>query len=228
MKIISTYGVKIKTYNQIFKKTVKVYRHAADFLIGVCLNEWEQILPLKGKRRLTYVESLVHVTAAHPDVKYDFDQKFYKLPSYIRRAAINEALGKVSSYKSNLSNWEAEDPKVRGHKPSFPRAGYIYPCMYRGNMYQQTGTYEAKIKVYIRNTWDWLHPKDTEQFVHKNSFEFPIMEKERIKIEQFPMGKHFYIFIDGVQLRKNENLKFDSKQEALKFAQEYLPKEKKN
>lgn len=110
MKIISTYGVKIKTYNQIFKKTVKVYRHAADFLIGVCLNEWEQILPLKGKRRLTYVESLVHVTAAHPDVKYDFD----------------------------------------------------------------------------------------------------------------------YIFIDGVQLRKNENLKFDSKQEALKFAQEYLPKEKKN
>lgn len=159
MKIISTYGVKIKTYNQIFKKTVKVYRHAADFLIGVCLNEWEQILPLKGKRRLTYVESLVHVTAAHPDVKYDFDQKFYKLPSYIRRAAINEALGKVSSYKSNLSNWEAEDPKVRGHKPSFPRAGYIYPCMYRGNMYQQTGTYEAKIKVYIRNTWDWLHIK---------------------------------------------------------------------
>lgn len=28
--------------------------------------------------------------------------------------------------------------------------------MYRGNMYQRTGMYEAKIKVYIRNTWDWL------------------------------------------------------------------------
>lgn len=44
MKIISTYGVKIKTYNQIFKKTVKVYRHAADFLIGVCLNECKRIV----------------------------------------------------------------------------------------------------------------------------------------------------------------------------------------
>ena len=153
MKIISTYGVKIKTYNHIFNETIEVYRHAAGFLIDVCLNEWDQIFPLKGKCRLTYVESLIHVTAAHPNVTYtDFDKKFYKLPSYIRRAAINEAIGKVSSYKSNLANWEADEPKTRGRKPSFPKAGYIYPCMYRGNMYQQTGTYEAKIKVYIRNT----------------------------------------------------------------------------
>lgn len=160
MKIISTYGVKIKTYNHIFKETVEVYRHATDFLIEVCLNEWEQIVPIKGQNRLTYVETLIHVTDKHPDVKYTkFDKQFYKLPSYLRRSAINEAIGKVSSYKSNLANWENEDPKNRGRKPSFPRAGYIYPCMYRGNMYQRIGTYEAKIKVYIRNTWDWLTVK---------------------------------------------------------------------
>ena len=150
MKIISTYGVKIKTYNHIFKETVEVYRHATDFLIQVCLNEWDQISPLKGQNRLTYVETLIHVTDRHPDVKYtEFDKQFYKLPSYLRRSAINEATGKVSSYKSNLANWENEDLKNRGRKPSFPKAGYIYPCMYRGNMYQRIGTYEAKIKVYI-------------------------------------------------------------------------------
>lgn len=160
MKIISTYGVKIKTYNHIFKETVEVYRHATDFLIQVCLNEWEQISPLKGQNRLTCVETLIHVTDRHPDVKYtEFDKQFYKLPSYLRRSAINEATGKVSSYKSNLANWENEDLKNRGRKPSFPKAGYIYPCMYRGNMYQRIGTYEAKIKVYIRNTWDWLTVK---------------------------------------------------------------------
>lgn len=157
MKIVSTYGVKIKTYNHIFKETIGIYRHAVDFLIGVCLKEWEQIVPLKGQNRLTYVEALIHVTAKHPDVIYpEFDERFYKLPSYLRRAAINEAIGKVSSYKSNLANWEADDPKTRGRKPSFPKAGYIYPCMYRGNMYQRTGAYEARIKVYVRNTWDWL------------------------------------------------------------------------
>ena len=83
---------------------------------------------------------------------FDLDEKFYKFPSFLRRATINEAIGKVSSYKSNLANWEADDPKTRGRKPSFPKAGYIYPCMYRGNMYQRTGAYEAKIKVYVRNT----------------------------------------------------------------------------
>lgn len=39
MKIFSTYSVKIKHYNHIFKDTVSIYRHAVDFLINVCLNE---------------------------------------------------------------------------------------------------------------------------------------------------------------------------------------------
>lgn len=28
--------------------------------------------------------------------------------------------------------------------------------MYRKGMYEQTGTYQAQIKVYVRNTWDWI------------------------------------------------------------------------
>ena len=160
MKILSTYKVKIKTYNHIFRGTVEVYRHAVDFLIDVCLKEWVEIKKIDlSLSRQQYVERLCHFTKKHPETVYDFDKKFYKFPSFLRRAAINEAIGKVSSYKSNLKNWEEEDPNTRGRKPSFPRAGYIYPCMYRKNMYQRTGAYEAKIKVYIRNTWDWLTVK---------------------------------------------------------------------
>ena len=86
----------------------------------------------------------------------EFDRKFYKFPSYLRRSAINEAIGKVSSYKSNLANWEKEDLNTRGRKPAFPKAGYVYPSMYRTVMYEQTSDYEMKIKVFVRNTWDWL------------------------------------------------------------------------
>lgn len=43
MQIYSTYSVKIKHYNHIFKDTVSVYRGAVDFLITVCLNEWDNI-----------------------------------------------------------------------------------------------------------------------------------------------------------------------------------------
>ena len=153
MKIFSTYSVKIKHYSSIFKETVSVYREAVDFLIGVCMNEWEYISAISGSLlRQQHVERLTHETADNLYPQYpEFDRKFYKFPSYLRRGAINEAIGKVSSYKSNLANWESADIKTRGRKPSFPKAGYVYPCMYRTVMFEQTDTYEAKLKVFVRN-----------------------------------------------------------------------------
>ena len=158
MDIYTTYKVKIKHYNHIFKQTVAIYRNAVDYLIAVCYENWESISSIEGSlNRQRYVETLVHATKDNPNPKYDFDEKFYKMPSYLRRGVISEALGKVSSYKSNLKNWESEEPSSRGEFPGYPKAGYIYPSLYRGNMYSETeDTYMAQIKVYVRNTWDWI------------------------------------------------------------------------
>lgn len=155
MKIFTTYSVKIKHYNHIFKDTVSIYRKAVDFFIDVCLDKWECMLPISGNvLRQQYVERLCHKTGDNPNPQYeDFDTKFYKMPSYLRRSAINEALGKVSSYKANLANWET-DPV--GRKPSEPKAGYVFPSMCRTGMYNQTDEYTAQLKVYVRNTWDWI------------------------------------------------------------------------
>ena len=153
MHIYTSYSVKIKHYNSIFKDTVIVYRHAVDYLVDVCLDNWDDISTFKGANRLTYIETLIHATKDNPNPAYDFDAKFYKMPSYMRRGAINEAIGKVSSYKSNLANWN-ENPV--GNKPSCPKAGYVFPSMYRTVMYDQTDMYNAQIKVYVRNTWDWI------------------------------------------------------------------------
>ena len=149
MQIYTSYSVKIKHYNSIFKDTVIVYRHAVDYLVAVCLDNWDDISTFKGANRLTYIETLIHATKDNPNPAYDFDAKFYKMPSYMRRGAINEAIGKVSSYKSNLANWN-ENPV--GNKPSCPKAGYVFPSMYRTVMYDQTDMYNAQIKVYVRNT----------------------------------------------------------------------------
>ena len=158
MDIYTTYKVKIKHYNHIFKQTVAIYRNDVDYLIAVCHENWESISSIEGSlNRQRYVETLVHATKDNPNPKYDFDEKFYKMPSYLRRGVISEALGKVSSYKSNLKNWESEEPSSRGEFPGYPKAGYIYPSLYRGNMYSETeDTYKAQIKVYVRNTWDWI------------------------------------------------------------------------
>ena len=170
MNLYSTYSCKIKHYNHILKQTVVIYRSAVDYCIQICLQHWDKISLINTSNlKQQYVEQMIHSTKNHIAV-YDFDQKFYKFPSYLRRAAITEAIGKVSSYKSNLENWNNENPTTRGRKPSFPKAGFIYPCLYRGNMYEHTGEYTAKIKVYVRNTWDWidiqLRKSDVDYITH--------------------------------------------------------------
>ena len=154
MEIYTTYSVKIKNYNHIFKETVNVYRRAVDYLIAVCIDNWDAIAACKGKKKLSYIESLTHATKNNPNPAYDFDVCFYKMPSYIRRATVNEAIGKASSYFSNLANWISNPV---GKQPSYPKAGFAFPSMYRGEMYKQTGEYTARLKVYVRNTWDWIN-----------------------------------------------------------------------
>ena len=151
------YSQKIKHYNRIFRETVDAYRAAVDFFISVSLEEWDVISAQTAPQaRMNMLESMTHPTSRRPEVPHCFDsydRRFYKFPSYLRRAACMEAIGKVSSYKSNLKNWEVSK---EGRRPGLPRAGYVYPCMYRENMYLEGEGYTAKIKVYIRNTWDWI------------------------------------------------------------------------
>ena len=106
--------------------------------------------------RSGFVESLSVKTKQNPIVSYDFSAKCYKFPNYLRRAAIVEAFGKVSSYRSNLANWEAAESVKRGKHPSLPQVGYVYPAMYRSGMFVCTEMYRATVNVFIRNTWDWV------------------------------------------------------------------------
>ena len=157
MLLNMTYSIKIKHYNKIFNDTVKLYRNATDFFVQVCLQEWDIIKTGKNqKEKVNIVESLTIETKKNPKPKHNFSKEFYKFPCYLRRAAIAEAVGKASSYFSNLKNWEDEDPAKRGKRPGLPHSGYIYPAMYRENMFIRTDTYKAAVKVFIRNTWDWL------------------------------------------------------------------------
>lgn len=157
MQIHTLYRVKILHYNHIFDAAVRIYREAVDFFIAPRLEHWDKLSRINGQHgRLQFVEQLAHRTIKNPSPVYDFDRQFYKFPSYLRRAAISKAVGIVSSYQSNLANWRAADPKTRGRKPGTSKAGYIYPAMYRDNMYVRESDDTASIKVYIRNTWDWI------------------------------------------------------------------------
>ena len=156
MQIASTYRVKIREseYNRAFADTAAKYRMAVDFFIRVALSEWDAVRTIPGsKRQQRYLETITVATKNCATPKCDFKESFYKFPSYLRRAAITEAIGAVSSYHTRLAAWE-ENPA--GKKPGLLSAGFTYPALYRDNTFVRSDSYTAEVKVWIRNTWDWV------------------------------------------------------------------------
>ena len=51
MRIYTSYSVKIRQYSHIFKDTLSIYRDAVDFLIGVCLSEWDALSLIEADLR---------------------------------------------------------------------------------------------------------------------------------------------------------------------------------
>ena len=160
MKVVSTYSVRLTTANAPLKDTLRIYRNAVQYLIDVTDKEWNTFTECKNsKDAVNVMETMTVRTNNNVAPKYDFSDKFYKFPSYLRRAAIAEAYGLVKSQRSNLKNWEALPSNKKGEKPKLPTETFTFPCLYKDNCFVRTSDRTAKIKVFIRNTWDWLEVK---------------------------------------------------------------------
>ena len=200
MNIFSSYKVKIKHYNHIFEQTVEIYRNAVSFFIDVCDKEWDVLEPLKNLERCRKVEELTLQTKKNQNPKYDFNEKFYKMPSYLRRSAINAATGCYSSYYSNLKNWEK---KYIGNKPRLQLDRNVMPTLYKDNMYIRTDDNTARIKIFHKNDWVWLDVELNYQDVKyiKNHCKF---KKEYVPTLK-KQGKCWYLvfpFEDKVEFQK--------------------------
>ena len=106
MKITSSYGVELRKQNIPIRQTLDVYRSAVSYLTEIYAQVWEELERIaETKKRFNEAEHLIHTTKKN-QARFSFDLHFPKMPSYLRRAAIQHALGTVSSYKTRLSFWE--------------------------------------------------------------------------------------------------------------------------
>lgn len=172
MKATRSYKVKLLNINDAVRPTLDVYRQAVAFLIEVIDLEWDGLELLSTKERVNVVEKLTHQTKKNPLPTYDFDSRFYKFPSYLRRSAISDAIGTVSSYQSNLANYVAErhvaisnGKTFKKKAPRLATQNYKCPALYKGNMYQPVDDDTARIKVLKDNDWVWLDVKLRRQDV---------------------------------------------------------------
>ncbi|RHP41150.1 transposase, partial [Ruminococcus sp. AF33-11BH] len=156
MQIISSYGVELRKQNIPIRQTLEIYRSAVSYLIGIYVQVWEGLAEIPdAKRRFNAAEHLVHTTKKN-HACFDFDIRFPKMPSYLRRSAIRHALGTVSSYKTRLDLWEKTDRK--SGKPKLVYENHAMPVFYRDVMYREgaEGKDEAYLKLYDGHDWKWF------------------------------------------------------------------------
>lgn len=162
MKTVSSYKVKIINTNKLLDKTISIYRDALSYVIDVVNKNWASVCGLTKKEKYNFVDSLIHNTKTNLAL-YDFDDKFYKLPSYFRRSLTSDAIGIVSSYYSNLENYNIQrqvaisnGKKFQKKPPKIQIKHYKCPALYKGNMFEMLDNNKAKIKIHNGSDWVWL------------------------------------------------------------------------
>ena len=153
-----SYGCKIINENHIFDHTIEVYRDAVRYLSDIVTLHYKELAAIQKtdsataqQLRQRFVECLIHGTKEHAAVYSAFDERFYKFPSYLRRDAINTAIGKVFAYRSWVANWEEGGRK--GRHPFLNRNQDVMPCFYRKNTFLQN---ESMIAIKLYNGEDWV------------------------------------------------------------------------
>ncbi len=140
----------------LLTNTVKQYRLFCRALSIVILANWPKLA--NETAMMPAIERLVHPTKKNPHPKHlYFHKKFYKFPSYLRRAAINFAYGQVSSYMTRYGDWLDGNRRSKTDKPPVfnPSAG-CFPALYEGQLYQFNQDYSlARLKLWDDKQWLW-------------------------------------------------------------------------
>ena len=144
MKLSSCYSAIISGDNlpkKILQDTVDCYRSAVDYFIVIIDKYWGVLFTKEMSQEdlIKVAESLCIPSSKRIGPNYNFpsaDPSFNHFPSYLRRAAICAAFGKVTAYHTQLSKW-SKAPHKKGHNPpGKPKAGDCFPPLYRHNMFE--------------------------------------------------------------------------------------------
>ena len=136
--------------------TVDEYRAFCKALSYVILGHWVRLQNVDSK--CAAIEKLVHQTKKNPTPKHKyFVKRFWKFPSYLRRAAIEFVWGQVSSYLTWYRTWQSGTRKRKDAKPPvFNPTTSCYPALYSGNLIKFNTDYSiANIKVWNGTDWVW-------------------------------------------------------------------------
>ena len=163
-----------------------------------------------------------------------------ELTRYTKNTTLNNPI--CNGFKSVLNCREFGRP-IDGEplKPHVNNAGYLIGLRAENN---SISLFESALSIaleadnaqieqlnkgnnlYFNRNGGWHFGKnDYSQWYDSDKLIFPDFRTSQIKVEQFPMGTHFYAFIDNMQVRDGDTLKWDTYEEAYNKALEYVHSE---
>ena len=158
MQIVSSYGVEIK--KEYTAPLYAGYFSESSFLSdsGVCRDLGRTFRNQGIHKNALMKRNIWYMRQKKNHARFPFDRHFPKMPSYLRRAAIQHALGAVSSYQTRLGLWEKGE--LRG-KPKLVCENHAMPVFYRDVMYKEAepGEDVAHLKLFDGREWKWFQVK---------------------------------------------------------------------
>ena len=150
MRITSSYEMKLTGDLKALETSINIYRDALRLLIPIINDNWGTLSEYEfANQKYNRIEKWIHNTKDHQAL-YDFDVQFPKFPTYLRRSAVATALGIVSSYRSNLANWEKER---KGQTPQLSLTHYTYPAYYKNNLFRNFDPIHQTIELKVFKKW---------------------------------------------------------------------------
>ena len=153
MRFTRSYKMKLTGDLRVLEMSLDLYRETLRILIPIVNNNWETLSEYEfTNQKRSCIERWIHNTRTN-HARFDFDKQFPKFPTYLRRSAIAKALGIVSSYRSNLANWEKEQ---KGRAPKLSLNPYECPAYYKGNMFKNFDPVKQTIELKVFKNGDWV------------------------------------------------------------------------
>lgn len=164
MKVTLTNEIEIRgrsrSLDDKLEKTARYYQDALAYVIPRLHESWNVIQQYSTQQdKQSAAGRLFHATDTNPHPKYgEFDEKYNRMPAYVRRSLMSDAIGIIQSWLSNLEDWEALPEEERGNPPRLSVHHAKAPTFYRENMWRDeinTELFTTQLKLYDGKEWVW-------------------------------------------------------------------------
>lgn len=148
---------------QYLQNTQEIYNDTIQKYYEILLEHLE-FLELSNQNCLRELEKLTikSKTGEKPKEYIDSDT-----PTYLRRAAINQAIGHVRSYTSKLENYE-QGKDIKVNKPQETKKFEDSVTYYKG-MYKELTQNSIEIKLFNGEKWKWYKAKLKGRAIPENA-----------------------------------------------------------